>query len=78
MPRPHRLLSQVEPVLADRRGALGGLVRFECAPDQAAAAFLRQHRVSGRSLLPGAAMLECCLAAACMVAGDSLICLFFI
>ncbi|CAL8465604.1 g5140 [Coccomyxa elongata] len=71
-PRPHRLLNQVEPVLARQRGDLvrGDLARFECAPDQAAAAFLRQHRVAGRSLLPGAAMLECCFAAACMLAGE--------
>lgn len=68
-PRPHRLLHRVEPVLARQRG---DLARFECAPDQAAAAFLRQHRVSGRSLLPGAAMLECCFAAACMLAGEPL------
>ncbi|BDA51455.1 probable oleandomycin polyketide synthase, modules 5 and 6 [Coccomyxa sp. Obi] len=69
-PRPHRFLIHVEPVLARQRGDLGGLARFECAPDEAAAAFLRQHRVSGRSLLPGTAMLECCFAAACMLAGE--------
>jgi hypothetical protein len=69
-PQPHRLLTHAEPLLAfshQRRG----VIDFEAALGQAAAAFLPQHRVSGRSLLPGAAMLECCFAAACMLAGQT-------
>ena len=37
---------------------------------QPAAAFLWQHRVQGRAVLPGAAMMESCFAAAAMLIGD--------
>ena len=57
---------QALPALA--RGAAAG-INFVGNPQQPGAAFLWQHRVQGRALLPGAAMIESCFAAACMLAG---------
>jgi hypothetical protein len=67
-PRQHRLLMQALPAWA--HGTTAG-IDFEGNPQQSAAAFLWQHRVQGRALLPGAAMIEGCYAAACMLAGVS-------
>lgn len=65
-PRPHRLLTSALPVASTPHALRGArYVQFAVLLKQAAAAYLWQHRVSGRPLLPGAAMIETCFAAAC-------------
>jgi 3-oxoacyl-(acyl-carrier-protein) synthase len=62
LPRRHPLAS----ALAVAEGA----VTFVCRVDGPRLAYLRQHVVLGRALLPAAAMLELALAAAHSLAGD--------
>jgi hypothetical protein len=64
-PRPHRLLTTVLTSSPHRSAD------FEVVLDQAAASYLWQHRVSGRSLLPGTAMMEASYSAACMLIGTN-------
>ena len=64
MPRPHRLLEQAH--------GTGSGISIEGNPQQPAAAFLWQHQVQGRALLPGLVMVESCHAAVCMLGGASL------
>ena len=73
MPQTHRLLLQAVPVLAGgTSGRLSGM-RLEANLQQPAAAFLLEHRVQGRALLPGAAMFESCYAAAHMLTGVAIL-----
>ena len=69
MPPTHRLLVQGVPVLAGGASSRSSGMRVEANPQQPAAAFLLQHQVQGRALLPGAAMFESCYAAAHMLTG---------
>ena len=73
MPPPHRLLVHTVPVLAGCAiSRLSGMC-IEANPQQPAAAFLLQHQVQGRTLLPGAAMFESCYAAAHMLTGNAIL-----
>lgn len=65
IPRPHLLLSRA---LSVARGCA-----FQACLSHPQLAYLSQHRVSGRALLPGAAMLELALAAAHVAAGERLV-----
>ena len=64
LPRAHRLWSAVA-------SGLQPLLACFCASiDRPAVAEMRQHSVSGRLLLPGAAMFEACHAAAAVLLGS--------
>lgn len=65
------MLVQAVPLQGEgTAGHLAGM-SFEAKPQQPAAAFLLQHQVQGHALLPGAAMMESCYAAASMLTGSA-------
>jgi len=61
MPAPHRLLAQHSSTAGERAS------RFHCQLAYAGHSYLQQHRVSGRSILPGSAMFEAGFAAAALL-----------
>ena len=61
MPRPHRLLHHATNGM--------GTTQMACQLLHPGLAYLWQHRVAGRALFPGAAMLELALAAISSLSG---------
>ena len=68
MPGQHLLLTAA---LARVRAAAGAVARFQCSMAAPALAWLWEHRVSRRAILPGAAMLESAFAALRVLTGGS-------
>ena len=71
LPSPHALLARCLPIGDDSVGQPGAAVLFACELSSCRAAFLHDHCVSGRRLVPATALLELILAAGAALREDS-------